>query len=198
MSLVTLPAEFRPRSCQLTLTTVQRVSADNFGGSEQAVDLLGDRWVMACELPESKHANAAWREAFIGAMRGQVNTVNLWHFTRPQPRGTVRGTLTLNAAVAQGAASIVVTGCSPANGTFLAGDMVGVGGLLLMSASDCIAVAGVMTIPVTNRIRKALTIGASVTWDKPSAPFRILSTSGVGYQPGRASATSFDFGEAIS
>lgn len=197
MSLIALPSLFRPRSCQLTLNTVQRVSADNFGGSEQAVDLLGDRWIMACELPESNHANGGWREAFIGAMRGQVNTVNLWHFTRPQPRGTVRGTLTLNAAVAQGAASIVLTGCSPSTGTLLAGDMLGVSGLLLMVASDCTAVAGVITVPLTNRIRKALSSGAAVTWDKPSAPFRLLATSGVGYQPGRASATSFDFGEAI-
>lgn len=197
MAIVTLPALFRPRQCQLTPSVNQRVGASPFGGSEQAVDMLNDRWLLSCELPECRQADAAWREAFIGAMRGQTNIVSLYHFTRPEPRGTVRGTLTLNAAAAQGAASIVVTGCVPATGTLLAGDMLGVGGLLLMVASDCTAAAGVITVPIVNRLRVAQASAAAVTWDKPGAMFRILSTSGVQYSPGRASAVSFDFGEKI-
>jgi hypothetical protein len=122
----------------------------------------------------------------------------LYHFTRPAPRGTVRGTLTLNALAAQGASSIVVTGCSPATGTLLAGDMLGVGGLLLMVGADCTAVAGVITVPIVNRLRVAQSSGAAVTWDKPTAPFRLLSTNGVQYTPGVAQAVSFDFGESIS
>jgi hypothetical protein len=198
MSAITLPAAFVPRTCQLTLVTNQRVGASPFGGSEQAIDLLNDRWTLSAELAQSKHANSAWREAFIGAMRGQVNTVSLWHFARPAPRGTVRGTLTLSANAAQGAASITVTGCSPSTGTLLAGDMLGVGGLLLMVQSDCTAVAGVITVPLSNRLRTAQLSGAAVTWDKPTAPFRLLSTSGVMYSPGAASTVSFDFGEYIA
>jgi hypothetical protein len=198
MSTITLPALFVPRTCQLTQVVNQRVSAAPFGGSEQAVDLLNDRWLLSCELPPSRHANSAWREAFINNMRGQTNTVALYHFTRPAPRGTVRGTLTLNAPAAQGASSIVITGCSPATGTLLAGDMLGVGGLLLMSGADCTAVAGVMTVPIVNRVRVAQPSGAAVTWDKPTAPFRMLSTNGVQYTPGVAQAVSFDFGEAIA
>ena len=198
MSVVTLPALFVPRSCQLTLATSQRVSASPFGGSEQAIDLLNDRWLLSCELPAARHANAAWREAFIGAMRGQVNTTALWHFARPAPRGTVRGTLTLASSAAQGAASLSITGCSPSTGTLLAGDMLGVGGLLLMVAADCTAVAGVITVPLANRLRTAKSSGTSVTWDKPTAPFRLLSTSGVQYAPGVAAPVSFDFGEHIA
>lgn len=198
MSLISLPASFKPRTCQVDLSVNQRVSAAPFGGSEQAVDLLNDRLLLSCELPPSvHHADGAWREAFIQSLRGQTNWVNLWHLTRPAPRGTVRGTLTLNAAAAQGAASIVVTGCSPATGTLLAGDLLGVGGLMLMVASDCTAVAGVITVPITNRLRAAQSGGAAVTWDKPTAPFRLLSHSGVQYAPRLVSPTAFEFGEKI-
>jgi hypothetical protein len=197
MSTITLPVQFRPRTCQLTPFVNQRVGASPGSGSEQAIDLLNDRWLLNCSLPYARHANAAWREAFIGAFRGQVNTVALWHFTRPAPRGTVRGTLTLNASAGQGASSIVVTGCSPSTGTLLAGDMLGVGGLLLMVQDDCTAVAGTITVPITNRLRVAQNSGAAVTWDKPTTLFRLLATSGVEYQPGHAVPTTFDFGEAI-
>ena len=198
MSTVTLPTQFVPRTCRPMLSTNQRAGSAPFGGSEQVIDLLNDRWLLSCDFPESRHANGAWREAFIASMRGQVNTVALWHFTRPAPRGTVRGSLTLSASAAQGAASIVVTGCSPSNGTLLAGDMLSVGGLLVMVATDCAAVAGVITVPLANRLRVAQASGTVVVWDKPTAPFRLLSHSGVEYSPGRVSPTSFDFGEAIA
>lgn len=197
MALITPPTTFKPRACTLVQSVTQRVSASPFGGSEQAIDLLNDRWLCNVELPPSTQAAAAALEAFTGAMRGQTNTVQLWHFARPKPQGTVRGTLTLNASAAQGAASIVLTGCSPSNGTLLAGDMLGVGGLLLMVASDCTASAGVITVPITNRLRTAQSSGAAVTWDKPKATFRMLSASGVQYTPGIAQGVSFDFGEAI-
>lgn len=197
MSLITLPAAFKPRTCHLRLAVNQRVQASNFGGSEQAIDMLNDRWLISCELPPRSTSEGSAIEAFIGAMRGQTNTTSVYHFARPAPLGTVRGTLTLNASAAQGASTIVVTGCSPSTGTLLAGDMLGVSGLLLMVASDCTAVAGVITVPITNALRKALTAGAAVTWDKPSMTARILATSDVGYEPGIAQGVTFDFGEAI-
>ena len=197
MALITLPAIFDPRTCTFVQSVNQRVSASPFGGSEQAIDLLNDRWLCSVEMPASTHANAAAMEAFIAAMRGQTNTVYLWHFARPYPRGTARGTITLNASAAQGASSIVLAGISPAAGTLLAGDMLGVGGLLVMVASDCTASGGVVTVPITNRLRTAQSSGAAVTWSKPTAPFRLLSTPGVQYVPGMAQGTSFDFGEAI-
>jgi hypothetical protein len=197
MSLITLPAAFKPRTCSLRLSVNQRVSAAPFGGSEQAIDLLNDRWLLSCELPPRYLAEGAAIEAFIGQMRGQTNSVSVWHFARPQPAGTVRGTLTLNAAAAQGASVIVVTGCSPTTGTLKAGDMLGVGGLLLMVASDCTAVAGVITVPVTNALRKALTSGAAVTWSAPTMTARLLDCSQVGYEPAIANNVTFDFGEVI-
>jgi len=59
-------------------------------------------------------------------------------------------------------------------------------------------VAGVITVPLANRLRKALTSGAAVTWYRPTALFRLLSDSGVRYTPSIASALSLEFGEYIA
>jgi len=197
MSLVTLPAAFVPRSVQLDLMTTQRVRAAPFGGSEQATDMLNDRWMMSCALPDSPHAWGAWREAFIGAMRGQTRWVSLWHFVRPQPRGTMRGTPTLSGAHAQGIGTLTITG-GTASGTLLAGDMLGVGGLLCMVQSDVtLNGSGAGAVPITSRLRVAQSAAAAVTWDKPAALFRLLDSSGVAYAPGVAGGPSFEFGEKI-
>jgi hypothetical protein len=197
MTTITLPAQFKLASLQMSAQVNQRASAAPFGGSEQVVDMLNDRWLCSLALTPKTYAEAAEIEAFIAALRGQVNTCNLWHFRRPEPRGTVRGALTLNTAAAQGAAGIVVTGCTPGTGTLLAGDLLGVGGLLLMVASDCTAVAGVITVPLANRLRAAQNAGATVTWSAPTVPMRMLSNSGVVFADGFAAPTSFDFAEAI-
>lgn len=197
MSTITLPSAFKPHSFRMPLPVSQRVTAAPFGGSEQAVDMLNDRWICHIDTASLSDADGAILEAFIASMRGQTNTVALCHYNRKLPSGTIRGTLTLNAAAAQGASSIVITGCSPSNGTFLAGDMLGVGGLLLMAANDCAAVSGVVTVNIVNRLRAAQSIGAAVTWSQPTALFRMLATSGVNYTPDGADPISFDFGEAI-
>lgn len=108
MSTITLPSQFLPKSFTLKQQTSQRVSASPFGGSEQAIDLLNDRWVASAELVQNNYENSAYIESFIASMRGQVNNVALYHFARPQPRGTLRGALTLAADAAQGARSITV------------------------------------------------------------------------------------------
>ncbi len=197
MTTITRPTSFIPRTCRLTLVPNQRVNAAPFGGSEQAIDLLNDRWLLNCEMPEGSFADGAMRDAFIDSMRGQVNTVALYHFAQPAPRGTVRGSMTLASSAAQGASSIVISGCSPSNGTILMGDMFGVGGLLLRAVADSSAVAGIATVQIANRLRVAQSAGAPVTWDKPTTLFRLLSHTGVDFGHGRVSATSFDFGEAI-
>ncbi len=198
MSTITRPTQFIPRACTLMLATNQRVSASPFGGSEQAVDMLNDRWMMSCDLPPANHGNAAWMEAFIGSMRGQVNVVALYHFARPQPRGTARGTMLINGAVAQGASSIAIDGISPSTGTLLAGDMLGVGGQLFMVAADVTASGGAATVTIVNRVRTAIADNASVTWDRPTTLFRLVASPSVAFAPGLATPTGFDFAEAIS
>lgn len=197
MSTITAPEEFKVARAMVRMDTNQRLASSPFSGSEQATDLLNDRWVMSLDLPVKTHAKAAQIESYINSMRGQVNVSPLYHFARPNPRGTARGSQSLGAIAAQGAASLVVTGISPATGTYLRGDMLGVGGLLVMCAADVAAVAGVATVTITNRIRTAQASGSVVTWDKPTALFRLLGHSGVQYVPGYAQETHFDYAEKI-
>ena len=191
MSVIALPTAFKPRTCTFVQSTNQRVSASPFGGSEQAVDMLNDRWLVSVETGPLSRIDAVAIEVFIAALRGQTNTVALYHFARPTVAGTIAGAKTLSASVAQGAASISIT----ATGTLVAGDMLGVGGLLLMVAQNCAAVAGVITVPLTNRLRKALSSGAAVTTAQPTANFRLLSTPGVQHTRAWAPPVSFDFAE---
>lgn len=199
MALITVPGVFAVAACRFVQATNQRVNAAPFGGSEQAVDLLNDRWLCTVDLPPNKPSDAAQIEAFIAALRGQTNTCALWHFARTAPRGSMRGTLTLNASAAQGASSIVITGgAGQAGTTLLAGDLLGVGGLLLMVAADATANgSGVITVSITNRLRTAQSAGAAVTWNKPTVAMRLLSAASVPYRAGYADGLSLDFGEAI-
>ena len=155
MSLIALPTQFRPRSCRLSLAVNHLAHASPYGSSEQVIDLLNDRWMLSCELSENIRADAGWREGFVGALRGKVNTVNLHHFARKVPAGTLRGTPVVLSAALQGAASLILAGTPGA--TLAAGDMLGASGLLLMVAADCTADAtGVITVPLVNRLRKSI------------------------------------------
>lgn len=197
MSIIILPAGLYPRMLLPQLVTNQRAHASPFGGSEQVVDMLNDRWTFSLEFTPRKLRLAAPLEAFIASLRGQTNTVGLWHFARPLPAGTMRGAPVLAASAAQGAASISIQ--TAAGATLLAGDLVGVAGLLLMVQSNALANgAGVMVVPIVNRLRLALSSGAAVAWDKPLVQCTMLATSGQQYTPGVAQAVQFDFVERIS
>jgi hypothetical protein len=196
-SLGSWPAAFVPVAFRLTLQTNQRVNAAPGGGSEQALDMLNDRWVCSMTLPVSSEEDGAAMEAFLASFRGQVNTVDLWHFLRPVPRGTLRNTPNVNGDHAQGSATLALN-ASVAGDTLKAGDLIGVSGLLLMVAADCTSDgSGHVTVPLVNRLRKAITSGTSVVWNEPTAPFRLLSNSGVEYAQGLASEVDLTLGEAI-
>lgn len=194
--LGTWPAAIKPRTCRIMLDTNQISNESPNDGQQQVVDRLNDAWVCSLTLPVRKHAQAAAVEAFLASFRGQVNWVSLWHFVRPAPRGTMRGSPTLSAPVLQGASSLPIQ--TTAGATLLAGDLVGVGSLLFMAAADATADgAGAMTLSIVNRVRSALSSGAAVVWDKPTAPFRLLSHSGVTYMPGSAEEVTLELREKV-
>lgn len=197
MSLIALPARFCPNSFSLRMQTNQLAFASPYGGSEQVIDKGNDRWVLSLSLPNRTFAQAAAIEAFIGALRGMTNTVALYHWVRKVPRGTMRGS-PVSWATSAGSDTINITTGNPA-ATLLAGDMIGVGGLLLQVAEDCTADGvGILQAKLVNRLRYAVAIDTPVIWDKPTAPFRLASPSAVQYIPGYAPEVAFDFVEAIS
>jgi hypothetical protein len=195
VSTIALPSWFKPDGFSLRLSTTQRVHSSPFGGSEQAVDLLNDRWIASVSIPPRLHNDASDVEAFVASMRGMTNTVNLYHFVRKVPRGTLRGSPLVNN-ITQGSSNLYLF--AVAGQTLLAGDMVGAGGLLFQVASDCVTNGvGDLIVPVVNRVRKTLPALTPVIWDKPTAPFRLMSTPSVQYVPGYAEGVSLDFAEVI-
>ncbi|MDQ0035934.1 hypothetical protein J2W30_003707 [Variovorax boronicumulans] len=195
MTLIALPTGFCPNMFNLRMKTSELGFGSPYGGSEQVVDKLNDRWLLSLSLPNRTHAQAAAIEAFIGSLRGMTNTVALYHWVRKVPRGSMRGAPKTNG-VLQGAKQILIF-TTPA-ATLLAGDMFGAGGLLFQVESDCVADgAGNLLVPIINRVRKALPALTDVVWDRPTAPFRLASPSSVQYVPGYAPEVAFDFVEAI-
>lgn len=193
MSTITWPTAIVVRQAGLRLATTQRLHTAPTSGSEQAVDLLNDRWMLSLVLSARARFDSGARiEAFIAAMRGQTNTVALWHFVRPTVRGTL-ASATCGAA-AQGAASVTLTG----TGTLKAGDMLGIGGLLLQVADD-VTLSGSGAVSIVNRLRTAITGGSAVTLTKPTALFRLATPqAGVQYMPGKSDEVALDFAEVVA
>lgn len=197
MSLISLPTGFCPNAFSLRLQTTQRMFTPPFGGSEQVIDLLNDRWLLSLSLPNRTFAQAAAVEAFIAALRGMTNTVALYHWARKVPRGTMRGTPIVNPAAA--GTDVIMIGVDTAGETLLAGDLIGIGGMLLMVAEDTVENGlGGLPVKLVNKLRRDLVFGEPVVWDRPSAIFRLASPSAVQFIPGYAPEVSFDFVEAIA
>jgi hypothetical protein len=199
VTTVSLPSVFQVTQFSMPLTANARTSSSPYGGSEQIIDLLNDRWKIHLEVGVSQMAIGAAVEAFIASLRNGVNVVNLYHYARPTPRGTMRGTLTLSTSAAIGAAALTITGgAGQASTTLLAGDIVGVGGLLVMVQDDATANgSGVITVNIVNRLRIAASSGAPVTWNQPIAPFRVTGNPAVLYVGTRIESVAFDFVEAV-
>jgi hypothetical protein len=185
-----------PSEFSLDLVVSQLANASPYGGSEQVIDKENDRWYATVSITPRTHDDAADVEAWIGSMRGMVNVFQLYHLQRPEPRGTMRGAPTAQAAAAgQGIVRINTT----AGATLRAGDMIGAAGLLLRVGAYCVADgSGLLVVPVVNRLRKALTNGVPVVWDRPSAPFRFrVQPQPISYVPGYTPEATFDLVEAI-
>lgn len=195
MTDIALPRSFRPESFSMSLSSTQRSFASPFGGSEQVIDLLNDRWMISLHIPQRGCDLQIGIEAYINAMRGMTNTSNLWHMQRPQPRGTMRGTPDCQVTAA-GSGQVLVY-CT-AGDTLLAGDMIGIQGMLLQVREDAVADgSGHLIAKLVNRTRKFIPEGSTVTWDRPTAPFRLISRPFVQFVPGYAQGVDFDFAEAI-
>lgn len=157
-------------------------AASETTGSEQTRLLGPTRWVLSLVQPDfaplGSGEGARW-QALAAQLRGRVNILGAFDPVAYQPRGTLRGTLTLAAAAAAGATSISVTGGSGQAGrTLLVGDKLqvstGVGtSQLVMCVADATANAsGALTVQLDEPLRDAYPSATAVTWDHPLAYYR--------------------------
>ncbi len=139
----------------MTQDTNQRAAASPFGGSEQVIDMINDRWRVSVLLPSLYEDDAAVLESYINAMRGQVNHTELYHYQRPVPRGTLRGSPFLLADAVQGTDQLTLFVTPGA--TLLPGDLIGLDGMILQCRESCTADdAGVLVVPLANRLRRSV------------------------------------------
>lgn len=202
MSSLALPGALRINSFSLDNPVAQLMHEGDLGDSGQVVDLLKDRWTCSMSfaaminLSALQQERSAAIEAYFNSMRGMVNTIPVHHRRRPIPLGTLRGSPTLSASVSQGAAQISMNATTGV--TLLPGDMLGLAGRLYMVSTRCVSVAGVITVPLANRIRAAASSGAAVVWDRPSIEMRRVSGGICVYVPGGFEISGIELVEAIS
>ena len=192
MTVVTLPTTLRMGARGgMGQRRFDLLSQSDSSGTQQTRLLGPPRWTLQLVQPQvlTLIEAGAWA-ALLLQLRGRVNVLAAWDPNRAAPVGTARGALTLNAAAAIGATGLQVAGCSPATGTFRAGDCLQIGaGLgssqLVMVTADAVAAAGVATLAFEPPLRSAFAGATAVTWDKPLAYYRFQSdASAWTYAPG--------------
>ena len=154
------------------------------GGDAQTSEVpFAHRWSAdLVMLPTASRAERALQEAWVSRIARGDNRAIFHHFQHPVPYGTLRGTLTLSGALAQGATSAVITGGT--NGqTAVAGDMLGITTtaayalqLVRVVVGGTVS-AGTVTVQVEPPLRASAANGASVVWDRPAALWRLVDGS---------------------
>lgn len=196
MANIAWPSSLLPSEFLLKRYTKVFRSKSMFDHKGQNTDMLNDRWLASVSISSRDKDVAPTFEAFINNLRNGANTVELYHFSRPTISGTMTGTLT-GAAAALGSQTLVVS--TPTGQTLKAGDMIGVSGLLLQVAFDCVSVGNLIEIPLTMRLRKAVPIGTTVITSNPTAKFHVPSQTSTSFGPaGRIMGVSFDLLEVIN
>lgn len=200
MSTIDWPTSdvFRPAHFEIALRSNVLISASQFTGSIQTVEVPGARWVIAMQLDPAEWSGQAVREGILSQIAGQANRVALWHFARPAPRGTMRGSPTLSATAAAGATTLSIM--TTALATLLAGDMVKVGSQLVQVVTDATADgAGAMSASIRPALRAQVASGSAVTWDRPTGLFLLTQQEvRVPYQPGMGGEISLEFVEVFA
>lgn len=189
MAVYTWPSTMIPSEASIGLRGSGEQFVSPYTGTFQSVDYVADRWVLSISFAQEARELAGQIEAFFLRLRGGVNRASAWHFARPAPVGTMRGSPTLSASAARGAETLSISG----SGTLKAGDMIGVSGQLFMVAADATVSGSVSVVP---RVRSTLSSGAAVVWDRPTAQFVVPSWQVMtGHNPDGLATAAYDLEE---
>ena len=122
MSIITLPTAVRILRVDWGQRRYDLRFERGDAGAGQTRVLAPPRWTAGIVCPEqmSQADAAAWRDLIL-SLSGQVNQLALHDLGNPAPRGTMRGTLTLNTAVAAGDLVFSITGGAGQAATTLSG-----------------------------------------------------------------------------
>lgn len=192
MSIIQVPAGLSVASQTWAQQRNDFEFRSSFGA--QAIEASSPVWLSA--LTATSKRPELW-QALMLQLRGKTNQVALWNMGRPQPKGSMRGTMTLGAT-AQGATTLTISSTGQGGKTLLAGDYLGVGSGLTQQVVMVVADAtangsGVISVSTEPALRNSFGAGASVTWYRPCALFRRKdSTAQWMYEPGVVKGMSLD------
>lgn len=196
MATYDLPAALKPVNASWGLRKAGALFTSPFNGTTQAVDFIAERWSFATTLAPMMNYQAGEMEVLGNILAGGVNRLRAGHPTRKFPLGTLRGSPTVQATASRGNTSISLNATT--GQTLLPGDYIGVSGHLLQVAAACVSVAGVISVPIVNRIRSTISIGTAVEWNSPKALFICQSMqNNATHMPGIVDGMPLDFIEVF-
>lgn len=144
----------------------------------QAIESGAPLWTAEFDIKPLLESEAGlWKATFL-KLGGQTNRLEMWDVRRPVPLGTMRGTMVLDSAAAQGDTTVTIsTDSGQAGKTLLQGDMLQFGSgvtqqVVMLTENATADGSGDIEITFQPPLRNAFGSGASVVWDKPKALFR--------------------------
>lgn len=182
----------------MRIAPLTKAFASPYSNQVQSIDMLAECWVVEIDLaPEVSTVIGLAIEAFFDRLKGTANRIILSNLKVVANQGTMRGSPVLTTAVGQLANLLPITTTPFA--TALPGDMLGAGGQLFRVLAPATAdSAGHMNVEVAPRVRSATGIGAgaAVTWNQPTAAFRLSSGNpAVEWHPGEFVAPAISMRE---
>ena len=186
-------ASWVPNRFELAIVPGACVFTGPTSANTDAASVAPGRWRAVIDLPPDNRVTVgAAREAFFDRLKGAMNRLTLGHLAYPAPRGTLRGTPTLYTAVTQGDNVALVQ--TTAFATALAGDMLTLAGQLVRVMADATAdVGGRIALEFRPAARAAMSVGAPVVWNAPTATFRLAAADvPTSWMPGEVGATTLE------
>jgi hypothetical protein len=177
MSVITFPDGLYVSKFSFGLANNDVTYRSAFGA--QSVKASAPMWSASIELDMINENLTGAYQALVMKLRGAQNQLAVWNFARPEPVGTMRGSMTLSGSHAAGAVVLSIdAGAGEAAKTLKAGDLVGFGSgtnqHLVMIVEDATANgSGVISVNIEPPLRNTFSNGTAVTWDKPKALFRL-------------------------
>ncbi len=159
-----------PREAVLRIITNGRHNSSSESGVSQTVTRPGSRWGWGVTMGTMSVPERDDFEGWLSGLSGMQHRISTHDWKRPTPRGTINTSgVTLSSSAAAFATSLVLTGCGTSK-TLLRGDWLAAGGQLFRAAADATANgSGVMTVEVRHAVRAAISSGAAVTLNRPTA-----------------------------
>ena len=142
-------------------------------GHIQTNEMPAPRWRLSYSWLQLPVEYSAELEAFMTKLHGKGNRFSAFNVSRPNPRGSFRGSPTVASTIAKGGTSgIIAGGGGQAGKTLLIGDFISINSELKMVVADATADgSGNITVSFEPPMRVAAPTSAPVIWDKPSAVF---------------------------